>query len=47
MELIELLASEQEMLTTEFVKAYVDGEAYTSCDDEGDGLHECGKLASW
>jgi hypothetical protein len=41
MELIELLASEQEMLTTEFVKAYVDGEAYTSCDDEGDGLHEC------
>lgn len=44
MELIEVLASEQAMLTKEFVKAYVDGEAYTSCDDEGDGLHECGKL---
>jgi hypothetical protein len=41
MELIELLASEQHLTAEEFVGQYVDGEAYTSCDDEGDGLHEC------
>lgn len=25
----------------EFITQYVDGEVYTSCDDEGDELHEC------
>lgn len=41
MELIEFLASEQHLTSEEFIVQYVDGEAFTSCDDEGDGLHEC------
>jgi hypothetical protein len=41
MELIEILASDCEIPLGEFVTRYVDGEAYTSCDDEGDELHEC------
>lgn len=41
MELISVLASEQSMQVEEFILTYVDAEAYTSCDDEGDELHEC------
>jgi hypothetical protein len=41
MELISILASEKSMDVEEFITQYVDGEVYTSCDDEGDELHEC------
>lgn len=47
MELIEVLAEDlsaskgEEISAEEFVSTYADVEAYTSCDDEGDDLHEC------
>ena len=41
MELISILASEKSMNVEDFISIYVDGEVYTSCDDEGDDLHEC------
>ena len=41
MELISILASETSMNVEDFISIYVDGEVYTSCDDEGDDLHEC------
>ena len=41
MELIELAAEEQNLSPSSFISQYADVEAYTSCDDEGDDLHEC------
>jgi hypothetical protein len=41
MELISILASEKSMDVEEFIIKNVDGEVYTSCDDDGDELHEC------
>ncbi|KAL3797970.1 hypothetical protein HJC23_013208 [Cyclotella cryptica] len=41
MELIELAAEDSDMALEEFVTTFADAEAYTSCDDEGDDLHEC------
>lgn len=41
MELISILASDKSMNVEDFISLYVDGEVYTSCDDEGDELHEC------
>jgi len=41
MELIELIAEEHHTSLKDFISHFVDGEAYTSCDDEGDELHEC------
>ncbi|KAL7481684.1 hypothetical protein ACHAW6_008765 [Cyclotella cf. meneghiniana] len=41
MELVELAAEDSDMSLEEFVATFADAEAYTSCDDEGDDLHEC------
>ncbi len=41
MELIELASEDLSISPSEFVSRYADIEAYTSCDDDGDDLHEC------
>mmetsp|Transcript_6989 Transcript_6989/g.14593 ORF Transcript_6989/g.14593 Transcript_6989/m.14593 type:complete len:351 (+) Transcript_6989:1-1053(+) len=41
MELVELAAEDSSIPLSEFVSRYADIEAYTSCDDDGDDLHEC------
>lgn len=46
-ELVELASDDMHMTEAEFVSAYADIEAYTSCDDEGDDLHECDGMAHY
>jgi len=41
MEIIELAAEDLQMPPSEFIQTYSDIEAYTSCDDDEDSLHEC------
>jgi hypothetical protein len=41
MELVELASEDLHLTQDEFIQSYVDVEAYTSCDDEGDDFHEC------
>ena len=36
MELVELASEDLQLTQDEFIQSYVDVEAYTSCDDEGD-----------
>jgi len=41
MEIIELAASDLHIPPSQFIQQYSDIEAYTSCDDDEDSLHEC------
>ena len=41
LETAQKCASDMHMSVEEFEYMYADVEAFTSCDDEGDGLHEC------
>ena len=41
MEIIELAASDLQIPSSQFLTHYSDIEAYTSCDDDQDSLHEC------
>lgn len=41
LETAQKCANDMHMTVEEFEYNYADVEAYTSCDDEGDGLHEC------
>ena len=41
MEIIELAASDLHITPSQFIQHYSDIEAYTSCDDDEDSLHEC------
>ena len=41
LETAQKCAHDMHMSVEEFEYKYADVEAYTSCDDEGDGLHEC------
>jgi len=41
MELVELASEDLQLTQEQFIQYYVDVEAYTSCDDEGDDFHEC------
>jgi len=41
MEIIELAASDLHIPPSQFLTHYSDIEAYTSCDDDEDSLHEC------
>mmetsp|Transcript_10629 Transcript_10629/g.15777 ORF Transcript_10629/g.15777 Transcript_10629/m.15777 type:complete len:339 (-) Transcript_10629:125-1141(-) len=41
MEIIELAAEDLAIPPSQFIQTYSDIEAYTSCDDDEDALHEC------
>ena len=41
MEIIELAAEDLQIPPSQFIQTYSDIEAYTSCDDDEDPLHEC------
>ena len=41
MEIIELAAADLQISPSQFIQTYSDIEAYTSCDDDEDSLHEC------
>jgi hypothetical protein len=47
MELAELASEDARMTPSEYVRTHADVEAYTSCDDEGDDLHECDAMSSY
>ncbi len=41
MEIIELASSDLQISPSQFLQDYTNIEAYTSCDDDDDELHEC------
>jgi len=41
MEIVELAAEDLQIPPSQFIQTYSDIEAYTSCDDDEDPLHEC------
>jgi hypothetical protein len=47
MELAELASEDLSMSFEEYARTHADAEAYTSCDDDGDDLHECDGLGSY
>ena len=47
MELAELASEDARMTPSEYVRTHADVEAYTSCDDDGDDLHECDAMSSY
>lgn len=47
MELAELAAEDLKVTTDWFVGRFVDKEAYTSCDDDEDDVHECDEFGQY